>query len=390
MPRKKQEAQVAAKVAAKVASKKIKAADTIPIISIEEALSAQAARTAPSAGPAIPKIKKEKDDGAPPRLLDGDFGTRIELIHGPQVEHHSQYYPHGHLSIGIVGASGCGKSYLLLSILPQIAKLSQVIICTRVHTPVYDQIRKWCDASTIEDDDDPESKIEFALFTSPIEADAGIARMTEEKPEDTYGIIIFDDFNEGTTAHNSPYMKVQNVCTMQKRNDGYHSCIVTQQYTNIGTKSRNNTNMLFAFTMHDKYALDGFSRHVFEATGIDSQDVRECFRDVTKVPHSYMLLVQEGGSGHLYAKRGADSALEEVEIVSSRMTLESVFDDKKLLSLLENEKQLVDRPRSTMVYRELLRVRKNIQDYIEYLARENALDESELKHELFNRGLISS
>jgi hypothetical protein len=369
----------------------------IPIESMDEAF-ARLTANAPI------NRKQERDEASSsertcPKILSGDFGDRIELLYGPQVIHKSNIFPRGHLSIGIVGASGCGKSYLLLSIIPQIDNLTQVIVCSRVHTPVYDQLKHWCENTKIickkkksdEEEADEDDHISFALYSEPAEADEGIREMTLNKPQNSYGIIIFDDFNEGTTAHNNQYMKIQNVCTMQKRNDGYHSCIVTQQYTNIGTKSRNNTNMLFAFTMHDKYAIDGFARHVFEATGIDANDVRECFREVTKEKHSYMLLTQDGGTGKLYAKRnGPDgpNALEEVEFVNTRSSIDEIINDSHLLSLIETELRISKKPKSSMVHREITRIRTNIKQYITILAKENDIEYNDIIHELFTRGII--
>jgi hypothetical protein len=229
--------------------------------------------------------------------------------------------------------------------------------------------------------------IEYAQFSDPQSALEGIPELIERKPLDTYGIIIFDDFSRATTSNSDPCMQLQNMCTMQLRNYGYHSAILTQQYTNIGTKSRTNENMMFAFGMHDINAVNRISQDFVSATGWDPLMFKEFYHGIANESHAYFLVVIDGSSkSKVYRKCPRES--EELQLVQIGDDLDEVINDSKLVSLIRALKGLIDRSgpttsgvRSTTI----ARARQAIKKYIDYLSDTNSIERADIEEAVYEK-----
>jgi len=237
---------------------------------------------------------RDKKDGArskKPILEKGMFGRRIRITHEPGIKHNSPYLPDGDLSFNILGTRGCGESTLMCELIPQIANLGQIIICSRISyqvSKVYPAIEEYCNQQ------DP--PIKFEVFTDPATAQEGIERMIEEREEGKDGLIIFDDFSDASSSRSDPYNKCMNVCAQLLRNHRYHIMCITQSATGLPTLTRNNANIRIIFQMNDHNSVESIRRDVVQSGIVpDKEAFDELYRQIRRQPHSYLMLVQKGG-----------------------------------------------------------------------------------------------
>lgn len=126
--------------------------------------------------------------------------------------------------------------------------LSQIAIFSLIiENPVYKAIKSYC----------VENNIQY-MFESEIDnVKDAIENMVDSKSEDTWGLLIFDDFTElNNGSRSNPYAKVINTASAMLRNYQFHIIQITQSPLNIGTICRNNANLRVLFRVSDRYALE--------------------------------------------------------------------------------------------------------------------------------------
>ena len=269
------------------------------------------------------KKEKEKEEV---KLSQGLFGLKIDLPHRKPVQHRSAYLPDGHLCFNIIGESGCGKSHVLLSIIPQIANLGQCIICTLVPgNPVYDQIEKYCE----------KEGIEYADCYDAATAQDTITTMIDERDPTKEGLVVFDDFSNQKSGRNDPYNCIAAIVSAQLRNYGYHSIYITQSATNIPTLFRNNCNVRIVFQMNDQHAIKSIRGDLVNSGLITKEGFEELYRLVMNEHHAFLMVVTKGGSKKLYIYLPSEGEVEEVEIKDA-----AIPPDESLAELIERDKRL--------------------------------------------------
>ena len=310
--------------------------------------------------------KDEDEDRKRSVTKKGVFGETIIVEHDSPVKHKSPYFPDGHLSIEIIGCSGCGKSSMLLSIIPQIANISQIIICSTVtHNKVYDAIRAYCDREDIS----------YALACSPEEAKVTIEDMTSEKEPDKQGLVIFDDFSMQKSGRNDPFNQIAAVVSAVMRNYGYHSIMITQSATNVPTLFRNNSNVRIIFNMQDTFAVVSIRRDVINSGVIrTNEDFNRYYDLVKKAQHAYMMIVTKG------TKQQAFIWLPEFNDDQPRLIVDSqntpIADDARLKALIDGYVSIEGSGKLSSMERR--RWKEKIRTYLEYLSREMGIEWSEL------------
>ena len=255
---------------------------------------------------AIDHPESEASRANPVEIVQGPFGDSIKINRpAEELVHKCPLFPKGHLSILVSGASGCGKSTVVCSILPNIAKLSQVIMCSGIiGNPVYDTIQDWCQAN----------KILYTLFDEPDEAMCGIEQLNAMKEPGTYGVIIFDDFSPSKKASDDAYNVLANDVSRKLRNYGYHSIYVMQSTTSFQTIQRCNANIRIVFEMGDKHALDSLANDMV-ASGLfeEPDDFKRLFRCVLAEKHSFMMIISGAGAQRkVYLSTPSSGRLTEV------------------------------------------------------------------------------
>lgn len=316
----------------------------------------------------------------------GAFGGRIPVKFTKKLKHKNDHFPSGHLSIVIVGKSGSGKSFLVRELIPNIACQSQVIALTKiVNNPVYVMMRRWCNStpieydSTIRDDKQKEDEsapapapsasasasgvpsipplmtldqlskhgtrvtastpssgmIRFEEAHDPVEAEALLNMMIADKPPNTWGTIIVDDFGEGSITRTGAYTKVHNMIAMMLRNYHYNVISISQSPTSIPTLVRNNCNMFFVFNMADVHSIRA-ARLMFMQTGRSGEEFDSLFDYVRKCEHGYMLVIIEDKKTRVLLNLPGDTnGLAEVD--SGRgLTEEEVRDDTTLQGIIQD------------------------------------------------------
>lgn len=322
------------------------------------------------------KEKNKKDDD---KILGaGLFGPKILLKYDKPIKHNSEYLPDGHLCFNIIGASGCGKSHILLSLIPQIANLAQIAICSLItNNPVYKAIGSYCESHK----PDP---IEFQILTDPQNAQATIETLIENKPEDKQGLIIFDDFSQQKSGRNDPYNQCAASVSALLRNYGYYSAFITQSATNIPTLFRNNANVRICFRMNDQHAIRSIKGD-FCASGIlRPNEFDGLYKQLARVDHSFLMLISKGGKNdrlYIYLPETPDARVQEVEI----QRMPDLREDSTLVRMIEqirtwdHSNETAGNSFSRMTKR---RMREHLRNYVAYLANQYQQSKNDIEDEL--------
>lgn len=296
------------------------------------------------------------------------IGKRIVAPKEGIVNKDNPYLPKYHILACIIGKSGCGKTYYLLTLIPQI-KISQLAIFSALDIPIYTEIKKYC-----EDND-----IQFYKVTTIEEAEPTLYEMIENKPKQTYGLIIYDDWNvDMTTSRNNKYQKIMNRTNGIYRNYHYHQVYITQSAMMISTLSRNNCNLRVIFSMNDTYALDSIKKDFENITGRKKEDFEFLYQNyINKTPHSFLQIVDE--KIFIYIPNKTKS-LELVDF-GDKVDLENDKELNKLCELyIKPKKSIIENHRRDML-------KKQINNYIQYLMENNSITKEEINkflHEKYN------
>jgi len=214
-------------------------------------------------------------------LSKGLFGNAINVTYGKKAKHLSPYFPEGHLSFVILGASGCGKSTTLLNIVPNISNLSQVIICSRVtKNDVYKALENYCKPR----------EIEFVVISEPESGETLIEEMLETREDGKNSLIVFDDFTRNGSARSDPYTRFMTDVSKVMRNYGCYNCFITQSATDVPTLVRNNATVRIVFQMGDMHAIRSFKNDFIANSFGDEIDFKLLYSLLSKKPHSFLML----------------------------------------------------------------------------------------------------
>ena len=226
----------------------------------------------------------EKDENCP-------LGFRLKMPKSNKSEHKIDWMKDGANFIIINGSTGTGKTTALLSILPCFTDdLKYVILgSAKYDDDVFGVIKAFCD----------EKKIEFYSTHKPEETSNKIADLLDKIQPNEHMLTLFDDFNinfssKGEDPYNAILIKVFALL----RSAGCSGILLTQSYTNIPTKVRENVNIRICFQLGNIYSYRAF---VEDVTGMFihdddimtvKRDIRKIFSDVYKEPHGFVLVSQ--------------------------------------------------------------------------------------------------
>lgn len=219
----------------------------------------------------------------------------IEITHTEQIKHHSPYLPDGHIVACILGTTGCGKSYVMSQLLPGFARVTQIILCSKVAMDANDMYRAvadYCDRN----------KIAFGFFNDPATACNGIQSMCDSKKKDDWGVIIFDDFSDQKSSRSDPFNVTMNNVSAIMRNYKYHSIYVTQAPTNVPTLVRNNVCVRVLFHVNNKTNLRSI-REDFITVGAceDEEEFNQLYKIILDTSqHSYLMAVTKGSDKRMF------------------------------------------------------------------------------------------
>lgn len=309
------------------------------------------------------KDKKKQSDILSPGL----FGEKINTVpYGIPTKHKSPLLPDGHIACQICGLSGSGKSTLLCEIIPNLSNISHIIICSRiVECPLYDAIREYCETR-----DEP---IKYAIANDPITAKTEIQAFVQDKPKETGGVIIFDDFSDMKPSKADPYNNCVNLVSAMLRNYGFHNFFITQSPINVQTLYRTNACIKILFKINQVHAIRSICDD-FTCSGLlNKQEFMGLFNVINRVEHSFLMLISRGSVDkdklYIYLPSEASgnknepitSQLKEVEIIRSP----KIDEDTTIRQLAEIiHSNSVNTPFERLQKR---KANKQLKTYIDYL-----------------------
>ena len=257
-------------------------------------------------------------------------GERILVEDTVKVKHKSDILPDGEIIGQIVGASGSGKTRILLSIIPLINNLSHVVVCSKiVGGSVYQAIKRWCDANNIN----------YAFASDPIEGSEVVESMVNEKGDDTWGLIVMDDMTRMSASREDIYNKFTSMCFSMLRNYKCHMIMITQNATNIPTLVRTNTSLKICFEMKNVHAIRSFRSDFESATGHPGYVFDELYSAIRNKKHSFILICNDDVYIHIHNPNDNDEGtIEKVEFTHDDQQDNQKYDldnDQKLLQLIE-------------------------------------------------------
>jgi energy-coupling factor transporter ATP-binding protein EcfA2 len=174
----------------------------------------------------------------------------IQVKEQPKLSHSGPFFRDGFISSVIIGKSGCGKTNLLLQMLPTISpNIKTIVIATKVakcpaHLAIkeyFKKIGRFCDITN-----DPDQLRAFTELCSRTN------RVTPTKQ----GLIIFDDFNDGKAT--GPFWNMIIHAFTKLRNEGWNFIILAQQSSFVPPIVRNCTTSRVLFDCYAKSARDCF------------------------------------------------------------------------------------------------------------------------------------
>lgn len=235
-------------------------------------------------------------------IAHGAWGEKIVAPKPKLFKHKSPLLPSGHISTYIVGASGSGKTTVMLELLPNIENVSQMFLFTLVlENPINAVIEDYCSSKGIH----------FAMTNNPEDGQKQLQDFIHEKPENTYGICLFDDF----VKHNEPSISPYKVCltsvTQFLRNYAYHNIVIAQSPLAIPEGARNNVNLRIIFKLESPKSVK-VVREEFAGTGFGPESYFKSIyeRMLAGGRYSYMVVVSDQDEPRIYLhmqKRGEDS-----------------------------------------------------------------------------------
>lgn len=294
-------------------------------------------------------------------------GNRIKASHDqPKVDNGKILAP-GPIQGVIVGKPGSGKSRLVLTIVCQL-KITQLVIFSKVEgSPLYQDLFNYCH----------EKGIQFLISYELGNAAPTMERAVGEKKPESWGLVIFDDFNETDTSKSNPYTKFSNNCVGKLRNYQYHFINICQTYTGISTHIRGCSGVRWVFESNDINALNRLSQDWVSMTGHNKEEFDGLCHIIRKVKHSYFMF---GDDGRVFIYFADKDQLMPVDFDDPEQVLD---DDENLHKLCH----LIKDTESSNAYQLYQRnnAKKKLMAYIKYLCQTLDVDENTILDYIYTK-----
>ena len=225
----------------------------------------------------------EKDDSTP-------MGYRIKRPKGDEVEHKSKFLKSVSNFIMIVGATGTGKSTCLFAVLPCFSnKVKYIVLASgKIDDDAHTAIKQYCESEGIK----------FYYTHEPDDTNDTLADVLDEKKKDEHVIVIFDDYNLNYTSkaddvYNNTIVKV----FAMLRSSNCSGIVISQSYSNIPPKCRENCNMRIVFGLGNIFSVRAFMDDITGMffTGDNEKDIRneikKLYQQVYKKNHEFIVIM---------------------------------------------------------------------------------------------------
>lgn len=278
----------------------------------------------------------------PLQLGKTNFGSN-RIIVPPQEDHfNNRWYLNKNVNrIVIIGASGCGKSYELLSMIPLFDdKLTDICVFSLIiGNAVYDAIESYCQ----------NRNMKYQFSSEVEEAKTIVEEMINSKPDLSQALIIFDDFNDSNSrSKSSPYNKFMSMCINMLRNYFCSVCILSQSYNNVVMAAHVNSNVLVLFQVADIYSIREARNTVSLMLNhpISYKNFMEVYKLILNNIHSHLIISNK----KMYADIIDGNPPTEVEVINDTKImfkgenilcnkidndeLDKITDDEKLINII--------------------------------------------------------
>lgn len=228
------------------------------------------------------KVIFEKDEDTP-------MGYRIARKDTKQVNHKSKFLKPNSNFILVCGSTGTGKSTALLTIIPMFTNKTKYIIIAskKVEDDAHDAIKEYCE----------KENINYKYVHDIEECADTLADILDKKKKDEHMIVVFDDFNtqyssRSEEGHNNIMIK----CFAMLRSSNCSAIAITQSYSNLPTKLRENANMRVVFALGNIYSvralLDDTVGLFFDGDDEKSirSDIKKIYKQVHLQPHQFIVI----------------------------------------------------------------------------------------------------
>lgn len=209
--------------------------------------------------------EKDQSDGEEDVLEECDVGVRIKQTYEPLIKHKNEKILHdGSNFISITGHSGCGKTFLLGTIIPAF-DCSLIIVCTQIRgNKTNNTIKKYCD----------QKGIKFIICYTVPEAFKAVQEAVDDEEDTGHKVLIMDDFTEYSPSRSNPFNVFAQSTFCQLRNYNFSMIFITQSYVVIPPIVRVNLSQRFIYPMSSDGAVMSLKKDLYQ---IFSKGIRPVF-----------------------------------------------------------------------------------------------------------------
>lgn len=232
----------------------------------------------------------DKDDAVVEKDDDAPMGFRIKRKDHNDVVHRSKLLKNNSNFIIICGATGAGKSTILLQLLPCFTSHTKhiVVASAKFDDDAHMSIKNYC----------AHEKIEFDYVHDSDDCNTTLARIVDTKKQKEHCVVIFDDFNINYSSRGEdPLNQIMIKVFALLRSKNCSGIAISQTYYNIPTKVRENCNMRFIFGLDNVHSHRAFIEDI-EGKFFDGdnekevkRDIKNIYKDVFREPYRFMLVL---------------------------------------------------------------------------------------------------
>jgi len=203
-------------------------------------------------------------------MKKGLFGKQISIEAGETIANLDPL-PKSVVQSAIIGQAGSGKSYALLSLIPQFHQLVEIVILTKlIGTPVHKGIEKYAIAN----------EIRFSIAHDIADAEIAVQTMIDRKNDREQALIILDDFSAANPSRSDAHVRFASLIFMMLRNYSVSCIFITQSIINVPTLIRANLNHMMLFAIRSSSAIRIALTDFENISGIDSDRLRALYKRV--------------------------------------------------------------------------------------------------------------
>ncbi len=187
-----------------------------------------------------------------------------------KIKHKSKYLNDVHYRALLVGASGQGKTYLLLKLLPMLAEIDHLFIFSKtINQPVYRAIVEFFDKKGVN-----------IYISEGLPNFNDIISENKQELKDSNTTAIFDDFNKKDMRSITEFYT-------KGRHYNINTLLLHQRLVDIPKIIRDNANLLILFPTMDNHR---FIYQSFSSIFANYKEFQNILKKIFKKPYNFMMI----------------------------------------------------------------------------------------------------